>query len=99
MKTYLIVLLALTGCASAPVVPDQVLAPPVTTVVIPPQFLAPCKGLVQLDKATYNQGQVVDQVKTWSTDATECRKNHAALVDIVKKAFNIVDSAPVQSSK
>ena len=84
----------LSACTTAP--PTQALPKPLPlvaqtqTVNIPPDLLVDCQPLSKLDTTkTYNQGDSIDVVSTWSAEHLDCSIRFKKLRDLTAKAFNI----------
>jgi len=97
---YVILLLALTGCASSPTLPIPVesVSPSSDTqlkeerqkVNIDPRLLEPCSDLISLplDKPV-GPNTLLDLRGAEVLVHKECRDRNKALSDIIKKAFNL----------
>jgi len=89
---YLIILLALAGCASKPVVnplADVVLVPKDDKVSVPDVDLSLCPPLEKFEVKALSQQDTIDMTSKFIDTYTACRVKQKLLADAIRKAFNI----------
>lgn len=88
---YLILMLALVGCANTPQpepLRDVILAPVKETLVIPDETYRACDPLPLLEERVYSQVELLDFMQTVVTPAADCRARKADQTKIMRRAFN-----------
>lgn len=87
-----VLFLALVGCGTQDVKPnDPVIVPATQTVNLPPEQVSECADLPAPDLKALTQGETLALLSLWFNTYLPCRLNHNALVKTVRKAFNIGD--------
>lgn len=97
---YLLFIFALSACAStASVKPnDVVIVPTKETVTIPQEQLSDCDKMQLPELKAYSVSDTLKLIGIWLGSNSECRQNHHALAEVIKKAFNIKDVVPAVES-
>lgn len=94
----LVSVLILAGCGpNIEVKPnDPVIVPTKQTVVIPREQLEDCDPLTKPDARAFQEDEIPVLVNIWRAIHSDCMKGKHALIETVKKAFNITspDSVP-----